>query len=81
MPRWRYQTIVAKPVVDYSHCYVFSIDGDAEAPIIERRGLFAERIRLHDYLAGAGEEGWEVCGVSPMPTSTLLILKKPMTDE
>jgi hypothetical protein len=86
MTRWRYQTVIAKPVVMEHECYAFSIDGDTEAPIIGKRGILAERMLLPDYLASVGEEGWEVCGISPISghngsIPVLIVLKKPTKDE
>ena len=85
MTRWRYRTIVTQSFIGQTLCYVTSIDGDTDAPILSRRMLHVERILLTDYLASAGEEGWEVCGMSPIEgggssgasVPVLIVLKRP----
>lgn len=93
MKKWRYLTIVAKATGETGEfVYVYSINGDKESPILKKRAhLLAsdERVQLSDYLDSAGEEGWEVCGMSPItagigsmpiPVSIMILLKKLTTD-
>jgi hypothetical protein len=88
MKKWRYLTVVAKATHEHGEfIYIYSINGDTSAPIIKKRTNLLgsdERVQLSDYLDSAGEEGWEVCGISPLdgggqtglPVSNLIILKK-----
>ncbi|WP_309687743.1 hypothetical protein [Armatimonas sp.] len=93
MKKWRYLTVVAKATQETGEfVYVYSINGDTSAPIIKKRTNLLgsdQRVQLSDYLDSAGEEGWEVCGMSPIagggqfmyPVSTMILLKQPTTHE
>jgi len=87
MPKWEYRTLVAQG--DYRGIEVLSVDGDSNATVVkQRKGLLAapQRIDLYSYLKGAGQDGWEAVGVSPIDgtgevASTIefiVILKRPI---
>jgi hypothetical protein len=83
MQRWEYITVIAK---DGS---IISINGDSEKAITKKaEGFFGsdKHFSLEAYLKMAGNDGWEVTGVSPIEgtgeirgsISFILIMKKPL---
>ena len=92
MKKWRYLTVVAKATHEHGEfIYIYSINGDTSTPIIKKRTNLLgsdERVQLSDYLDSVGEEGWEVCGMSPIggsgeipsPIPVMVILKKLTTE-
>lgn len=92
MKKWRYLTVVAKATGETGEfVYVYSINGDTSIPIIKKRTNLLgsdERVQLSDYLDSTGEEGWEVCGMSPItgtgqygfPVAMMIVLKKLTTE-
>ena len=93
MKKWHYMTITAKALdMSATDIIVTSIEGDRDAPVVQKKKWLlgsAEKIRLSDYLNSAGEEGWEVTGISPLEssgsatvnTTFVVILKHLTTDE
>ncbi len=93
MKKWRYLTVVAKATHEHGEfIYIYSINGDTSAPVIKKRTNLLgsdEHVQLSDYLDSAGEEGWEVCGMSPItgdgrysaPVAMMILLKQPTTNE
>jgi hypothetical protein len=87
MPKWEYRILVAQG--DYRGIEVLSVDGDSNATVVKhRKGLLAapQRIDLYSYLKGAGQDGWEAVGVSPIEGTGemgraiefIMILKRPI---
>ena len=95
MQRWEYITLIAKAKGSsygpFSEVEIYSINGDTLKSITKLgKGFFGvnENILLDTYLKIAGNDGWEVTGLSPINStgdghdklSLIIILKKPLDE-
>jgi hypothetical protein len=88
MARWEYRTLLAGKQGE--HMMLHSVDGDTNAAVKEWVSRFMGRdpvpYELPTYLRAAGQECWEVVGISPATTGgdyqkeceVVVILKRPI---
>lgn len=85
MNKWRYIEVVAKTTTLGDSVYAYSMKGAFTSARFLKREDSDKRASLSEFLNAAGEEGWEVCGMSPITggasVSVLIILKKLTQDE